>query len=232
MTHTDLATAPPCCRLVHTEAVEDCLREIFKLSGSGQRPTTSTLADHLQVAPPTVSAMLKRLEASDLIARADGQVRLTVHGERHALGVTRRHRLLEAFLVQVLEVPWDEVHAEADALEHAVSRSLEDRIDAFLGHPTHDPHGDPIPPATGQHVETWATPLALAGPGTRFVVERVSDRDSDALRYLTGLGIRPGAEVEVIEQAPFDGPLWVGVDGRRHALGPALVQAVHGRGDS
>jgi DtxR family Mn-dependent transcriptional regulator len=221
-----------CCELAHTEAVEDCLRAIFKLSGHSEKPTTTALADYLSVAPPTVSAMLKRLETGGLITRARGHAELTEHGARHALGVTRRHRLMEAFLAQVLEMPWDRVHTEADALEHAISHELEDRLDAFLGHPTHDPHGDPIPPATGQHVETWATPLAAAEPGSRFRVERVSDRDSDALRYLTDLGIRPGAVLEMIERAPFDGPLWVRVEGRRHALGPVLVQAVHGRGDS
>ncbi len=215
--------------LAHTEAVEDCLRAVFKLSGRGERATTSALAEQLAVAPPTVSAMVKRLEHGGLLTRTGGGIRLTDHGERHALGVTRRHRLLEAFLVQVLDMPWDRVHAEADALEHAMSQDLEDRIDAHLGHPTHDPHGDPIPPSAGTHVEAWAAPLAAAQPGTTFVVERVSDRDSAALRYLTDLRIRPGAVVEVIEQAPFDGPLWVRVNGRRHALGPTLARAVHGR---
>ncbi len=221
-----------CCALAHTEAVEDCLRVIFKLSGRNEKATTTALADHLSVAPPTVSAMLKRLESGDLITRARGHAELTGHGERHALSVTRRHRLVEAFLAQVLDMPWDRVHTEADALEHAISHELEDRLDAYLGHPSHDPHGDPIPPSTGEHVETWATPLAEAEPATRFRVERVSDRNSDALRYLTDLGIRPGVVLEMIEQAPFDGPLWVRVEGRRHALGPVLVQAVHGRGDS
>jgi len=222
----------PCCGFAHTEAVEDCLRAIFKLCGRAEKATTSALAGYLGVAAPTVSSMLKRLEAAGLITRTRGPAELTAHGERHALSVTRRHRLLEAFLVQALNVPWDEVHTEADALEHAISQKLEDRLDAYLGHPTHDPHGDPIPSSTGDHVETWATPLAQAEPGSRFLVQRVSDADSDALRYLTALGIRPGADIEVVEQAPFDGPLWVRVEGRRHALGPLLVRAVHGQSDS
>ena len=232
MPHTDQEAPPSCCVLVHTEAVEDCLRAIFKLSGRDGRATTKALAAQLGVAPPTVSAMLKRLEAGELVTRTRVRVQLTDHGERHALAVTRRHRLLEAFLVQVLDMPWDRVHAEADALEHAISQDLEDRLDALLGHPTHDPHGDPIPPSAGTHVEAWASPLTAAAPGTRFVVERVSDHNSAALRYLTELHIGPGAVVEVIEQAPFDGPLWVRVDGRRQALGRTLAQAVHGRSDS
>lgn len=229
ITHSQSRRSLQCCELVHTEAVEDCLRVIFKLSGRNERANTSVLAQRLDVSAPTVSAMLKRLEAGDLIVRTRHHVELTAHGERHALDVTRRHRLLEAFLSQVLEVPWDEVHAEADALEHAISPQLEARMDAFLGYPTQDPHGDPIPPAMGEHVEAWAVPLTQAAAGRQFRVERVSDRDSAALRHLAGLQIRPGAVLEVIEREPFGGPLWVSVEGRRHALGLELAEAVHGK---
>ncbi len=219
-----------CCRIAHTEAVEDYLKTIFALSSRSSAVTTSAVAGHLGVAAPTVSAMLKRLEANQLVRRTnDHQIGLTDHGKRHALGVVRRHRLIEVFLADVLSVPWDEVHAEAEVLEHAISARLEERIDTFLDHPTHDPHGDPIPPPSGHHVEDWATPLATAAAGRRFLVERVSDRDSDVLRHLAGLGVRPGVVLEVLEWAPFGGPLWIEVDGRRHALGSGLVQAVHGR---
>ena len=167
---TDQTSRRPirCCGIEQTEAVEDYLRTIFKLAGRETPVTTSALAERLRVTPPTVSAMLKRLEAGGLITRsASHHVRLTPHGERHATEVTRRHRLVETFLVQVLGLSWDEVHAEADVLEHALSERLEDRIDAVLGHPTHDPHGDPIPARVGEHVETWATPLAAAATGSR-----------------------------------------------------------------
>ena len=174
--------------------------------------------------------MLKRLEAAQLVDRSpEHAVQLTEHGRRHAVGVVRRHRLLEMFLADVLDVPWDEVHDEAEVLEHALSARLEERIDAYLGRPTHDPHGDPIPPASGQHVEDWASPLATAAPGSSFLVERVSDRDSLALRHLAELGIGPGSVLQILEWAPFGGPLWVEVDARRHALCAGLVHVVHGR---
>jgi DtxR family transcriptional regulator, Mn-dependent transcriptional regulator len=142
--------------------------------------------------------------------------------------VVRRHRLLEEFLARVLEVPWDEVHDEAEVLEHAVSDALVQRIDAYLGHPTHDPHGDPIPSPNVRHVETWTGPLAAAEPGTTFRVERVRDRDSAALRYLGSLGIRPGAVLAVLDRTPFAGPLWVRVDEQTHGLSTALTDLVHG----
>lgn len=218
-----------CCAIEHTEAVEDYLKTIFLLRSQGEAATTSRIAGRLGVAPPSVSAMVRRLAAGDLVEqpRRSG-VALTPHGERHALRVVRRHRLLETYLAQALGVPWDEVHAEAEALEHALSERLEDRIDAALGHPTHDPHGDPIPPRSGEHAEEWGEALEAAPPGTRFRVDRVSDRDSAALRYLADLGVRPGVVLIVEERAPFGGPLWVAIEGRRQALGTQLVRLVHG----
>lgn len=224
----------PCCGIAKTEAVEDYLRTIFKLAGRGAPVTTSALATQLRVAPPTVSAMLKRLEASGLLTRsAARRVRLTPHGDRHATDVTRRHRLVETFLAQVLGLAWDEVHAEADALEHVISARLEDRIDTVLGYPTHDPHGDPIPPrhgggGRGGHIERWATPLAQAPAGSSFRVDRVADDDSAALRFLAERGVRPGTVLEVVTHEPFGGPLWVRVAGHSHALGPVLTEAIHG----
>ena len=219
-----------CCAITHTEVVEDYLKTVFQLSTGEGVATTSSLASRLGVAAPSVSAMLKRLEASELVRRSsDHRVELTEHGRRHALGVVRRHRLLEMFLAEVLGVPWDEVHDEAEVLEHAISPRLEERIDALLKRPTRDPHGDPIPPRLGEHVEDWASPLRSAAPGGSFLVERVSDRDSAALRHLAALGIGPGSVLQVVEWAPFGGPLWVEVDGRLHALVAGLVQLVHGR---
>ena len=219
-----------CCTIDHSEVVEDYLKSVFHLCARRGSATTSGLAAQLGLAAPTVSAMLKRLEAAELVRRSpEHAVELTEHGRRHAVGVVRRHRLLEMFLVEVLDVPWDEVHDEAEVLEHALSPRLEERIDALLGRPTHDPHGDPIPPASGGHVEDWASPLAAAAPGSSFLVERVSDRDSGALRHLAQLGIGPGSVLDDLDWAPFGGPLWVVVDGRREALGTGLVQVVHGR---
>lgn len=215
--------------MVHTETVEDYLKAIFELTTRSEGASTSSLAERLGVAAPTVSAMLKRLAADDLLVRSGAhRVALTEHGTQHALAVVRRHRLLEEFLVRTLDVPWEDVHAEAEVLEHAVSDRLLERIDAFLGHPTHDPHGDPIPSSDGEHVELWTTPLSQAALGARFLVERVRDRDSEALRHLGELGVRPGVVLEVVEKDPFGGPLWVKVGDQRHAFGAELAGIVFG----
>lgn len=224
---------PGCCAHRPSAAVEDALRTIFVLTGRGEPAATSTLAAELRVTSPTVSGTLKRLEAQGLVVRTgDHHAVLTEHGVTHARDVVRRHRLLEAFLVQVLGMTWDEVHAEADVLEHAVSDLAVERIDALLGRPARDPHGDPIPPAGNggsQHHEEWGVRLDAAPAGSALVVERIYDRDGPALRYLAELGVRPGTRIEVVGRGPLGGPLWVRLGGTDHALGDRLTRVVHGR---
>jgi DtxR family transcriptional regulator, Mn-dependent transcriptional regulator len=210
-----------------TPAVEDYLKTIFLLATRGETVTTGLLAKELQVSSPSVSAMVKRLADGELVHRGR-TLTLTDSGERAALRVVRRHRLLETFLVKVLDMPWDEVHEEAEALEHALSDRLEARIDAALGHPTRDPHGDPIPMPSGSHDESWGQPLTSAPEDCRFRIERVSDRHSDALRYLGDRGLRPGVVIDVETQEPYGGPRWVRVEGERIALAPLLTGLVHG----
>ena len=174
--------------------------------------------------------MVKKLEAHQLLERPQSSgLRLTAEGEAAALRVVRRHRLLETFLAQMLDMSWDEVHAEAELLEHALSDRLEERIDVVLGHPTRDPHGDPIPPRHGPHREHWGQCLDGVPAGARFRVERVCDRDSEALRHLSVLGIVPGAVLDVQEQAPFAGPRWIQVGGQRHPLSAQLTRLLHGQ---
>ena len=213
-----------------TQATEDYLKTIYGLASSGEPVTTGAVAQRLGLSSPSVSAMIKRLEGVQFLERRKGSgLRLTAQGERAALRVVRRHRLLETFLSQTLGMPWDEVHAEAELLEHALSDRLEERIDVALGRPTHDPHGDPIPPRHGPHVEEPGGQRLDGVPaGTRFRVERVSDRDSAALRHLGGLGVVPGAVIEVQELTPFGGPQWIRIDGQRHPLGAPLTQLIHG----
>jgi DtxR family Mn-dependent transcriptional regulator len=226
----DLRSSRACCGLAPTAPAEDALRTIFVLSGRGDPVSTSVLAHHLHVTAPTVSSMLRRLAEHGLVERAeDHRASLTPHGAGHARHVVRRHRLLETFLVQVIGLATHEVHAEADALEHAVSDRLLDRIDEILGRPTYDPHGDPIPRAGDAHVEGWGTRLDDAAVGGEFRVERVQDWDDAALRHLTELGVVPGVTLIVLERAPFGGPLWVRFDGRDHALGEPLTRLVHGQ---
>jgi DtxR family transcriptional regulator, Mn-dependent transcriptional regulator len=221
-----------CCPVQVTETVEGYLKAIYHLSARGEA-TTTAVAARMGVAPPSTSAMVHRLQDGGLVEHAPrGRVVLTPHGRAHALAVVRRHRLLETFLHRALGLGWDEVHAEAEALEHCLSERLEDRIDAALGHPERDPHGDPIPPKAGPHEESGEAPLAGAAEGDRFLVERVYDSDSAALRYLAERGVRPGVTLVVEGRAPFGGPLWVRVGGDRHALGAPLVRLIHGRADT
>lgn len=221
------APAEDCCAL--SAAMEDYLKAILHLAAEGGGVTTSALAQRVAVSPPSASAMLRRLREAGLVTGGSGhQLGLTGHGRRHALRVVRRHRLVETFLVEILDVPWDEVHDEAERLEHALSPALEDRIAARLGDPTHDPHGDPIPRRDGRHDEAWPDPLAAAPSGARFLVQRVSDRDSEVLRYLDTLGVRPGTTLVVGKRDPFGGPLWVEVGGAPRPLGLPLTRVVHG----
>jgi DtxR family Mn-dependent transcriptional regulator len=209
------------------------LRVIYLLSFRTRCVTTSEVAARLGVAAPSVSAMLRRLDAAGLLtASGAAGIVLSEHAERHARDVVRRHRLIETFLVQAAGMSWDEVHEEAEALQDAVSDRLIERIDATLGHPHRDPHGDPIPqPADGPadgYTEDWSPSLAAVPVGQSFRVDRISDEDSAALQYLAGLGVRPGVQLQVVEREPFNGPLWVEVGGQRRALGAPLSQLVHG----
>jgi DtxR family Mn-dependent transcriptional regulator len=213
-----------------TPVAQDYLKAVWSAQEwSDEKVTTKHLADRLGVGASTVSETVRRLSGQGLLEHERyGAIRLTDDGRRLALVMVRRHRLLETFLVSVLDVPWDEVDAEAEVLEHAVSDQLLDRIDALLGHPVADPHGDPIPPAGGGHVEAWGDRLDGVPTGAAFRVDRVHDRDDAALRYLAELGVRPGTVVRVVERAPFGGPLWLRVGGRERALGDALTTLVHG----
>jgi DtxR family Mn-dependent transcriptional regulator len=228
--HTvDLQQAFGCCGLTRTEAAEDTLKAIWELGGDGVAVGTTSLANVLGVTPPTTSAMVKRFVDHGLVRRSDDRgLALTDHGADHARRIVRRHRLLETFLSEVLQVPWDEVYAEAELLEHAVSDALLNRIDALLGHPHIDPHGDPIPQDDTDRLEASDVAIADVQIGTRFRVERLHNRNAEALRYLAELGLRPGVTVGVLEQSPFEGPLWVSVDGKRVALGATLAHLVHG----
>jgi DtxR family Mn-dependent transcriptional regulator len=171
--------------------------------------------------------MVKKLVTEGLVRHAPyREVRLSPEGESAALEVVRRHRLVETFLHQALGLPWDEVHAEAEVLEHSISPRVEECMDRVLGHPTRDPHGDPIPPKRGRHREIRDLALARVPVGSRVRVERVSDHDPAILRHLAVLKVVPGTEMVVQERSPFGGPLWVRAGSRRHPLGAEVVEAI------
>jgi len=210
-----------------TDAVQDYLKAIYALELAGERVTTSALASRMGVSAPSATAMTKRLDELALVERAPYRgVALTDEGRRCALEVLRHHRLLERFLADKLGLALDEVHAEADRLEHALSEELEAKIDAELGYPTHDPHGDPIPDAELRVDLALGRTLVDLEPGQRAFVSRVPDGDPDLLRYLTELGLVPGSDVEVLALAPFAGPVTVRTSTGDHPISRELADRV------
>ncbi|HEY57016.1 MAG TPA: metal-dependent transcriptional regulator [Anaerolineae bacterium] len=214
-----------------TSSVQDYLKAIFHLTQNQERTTTGQLAAHLGVAPASVTGMLRRLAATDpplVDYRRHRGVCLTPNGRRAALEVIRHHRLLEQFLYQVLGMSWDQVHEEAERLEHVISEAVEERIAALLGHPTHDPHGAPIPSADLHLPPDPAVPLTQLRPGQQGVVRRVSDRDAGLLRHLACLGLVPGTVFTVLQRTPYDDLLYLRLDARDEpvVIGPRLSQAI------
>jgi DtxR family Mn-dependent transcriptional regulator len=210
-----------------TDAIQDYLKEIYKLEAAGRRATTSALAEVLEISPPSVTAMLKKLATLGLVKheRYRGAT-LTEQGERVALEVIRHHRLIEQYLVETLGIPIDAVHVEADRLEHALSEELEAHIDRTLGFPTRDPHGDPIPDAELKVARQDLTPLSTLEPGAKATVERIPDGDGELLRYLSKLKLTPGSRLQVRVSAPFDGPVTVRVGGAEHAISRELAARI------
>ncbi|MDQ3850666.1 MAG: metal-dependent transcriptional regulator [Actinomycetota bacterium] len=212
-----------------SHALEDYAKAIYSLQRrSGGAPvSTNALAERCSVTPASASAMVKKLAERGLAVHEPYHgVRLTPEGERLALQMMRHHRLLELYLAEQLGVPWDRVHEEAEALEHVLSEDLEARIAAKLGHPTHDPHGDPIPDRDLVIDEGQTEPLerVAAGGAGRFV--RVSDSDPGMLRYLARRGISIGDRFVVVARQPFDGPITVRFGSHEHVLGGSLARAM------
>ncbi|HYN49965.1 MAG TPA: metal-dependent transcriptional regulator [Thermoleophilaceae bacterium] len=211
-----------------SKAVQDYAKAIWSLGTRSDEPvSTSAIAERLEVSSASASAMVKRFESMGLVVREPYHgVRLTSTGERLALEVLRHHRLLELYLAEALGMSWDRVHKEAEVLEHAISPELSELIAAKLGNPTHDPHGDPIPTADGEIDEGPSRALSELDPGERGRFTRVSDSNSEMLRYLSGRGIAPGDELELVGHEPFGGPVTVSVNGQAHALGDQLARAM------
>jgi DtxR family Mn-dependent transcriptional regulator len=216
-----------------SDAIQNYAKAVYTLERRGHGAvTTNALAERLGVTPASASAMVKKLAERGLVDHAPYRgVTLTDAGRRVALGVLRRHRLLELYLVEYLGVPWDRVHDEAEALEHVLSEDLEQRMAAKLGHPTHDPHGDPIPDADLFIEEEETRSLSSLQIGDEGCFVRVSDSDSEMLRYLDERGVRLGDALEVVEVQPFGGPLTVRFGTARHVLGGKLAAAMRVRLD-
>lgn len=210
------------------EGAENYAKAIYHLQGRSDEPVhTNAVAERLGVTPASASAMLKRLADEGL---ADYEpyhgARLTKQGELVALETIRHHRLIELFLAEVLGMPWDRVHEEAEVLEHHISEELEELIAAKLGQPAIDPHGDPIPDRDLEVSADESVPLTDLDQGEQGIFTRVSDSDASMLRYLAERSIQPGARLTVKGKEPFGGPVMVQIGRSTHPLGPELAASM------
>lgn len=209
-----------------THRIEEYLESIYKLQQIQHPVSTSRLAEHLKLSPPSVSEMIKKLGSKGLINHIGKGVCLTEKGNRIAKKVVRRHRLSERLLTDILGFKWDEVHEEACRLEHAISPEMEERIEKSLGNPKTCPHGHPIPDKEGSLVKENVKPLSELKAKENAVIVNVFEEDPKMLQYLASLGLIPNVSVRVEEVAPFGGPLIICVSGSKYALGREVASKI------
>jgi DtxR family Mn-dependent transcriptional regulator len=212
-----------------TISIQDYLKQIYELTETGETASTNALAAKLSISAPSVTGMIKKLSNVEppLVEYQKHQgVTLTKQGKRAALEVIRHHRLLEAWLVQTLGYTWDEVHEEAERLEHVISEDFERRIAAAMGHPIRDPHGDLIPTEDLKMPVDESTPLSALRPGQTGIVQRVKTSDPNLLRYLEELSLIPGTQIEVREHSPFDHNLTVRIGRKSVVLGLNITSQI------
>jgi DtxR family transcriptional regulator, Mn-dependent transcriptional regulator len=215
------------------QAIEDYLKTIYMLAETESPVSTSRIAEARAVKPASATNMIQRLDKLNLVHYEKHYgVTLTETGEKIALEVIRHHRLIELYLIEALGFSWDEVHEQADVLEHVISEKLEERIAAALGHPTLDPHGDPIPAKDGTMIRVDTQPLSSFSAGSMVYVARiVDDADSERLRYLGQLGLTPGTAVRVVRREPFEGPVTIVIGEESAVIGYTLAQSIMATSD-
>jgi DtxR family Mn-dependent transcriptional regulator len=212
-----------------TISIQDYLKNIYELTENGESASTTALARKLNIKPASVTGMIQKLASSKpaLVEYQKHQgVTLTKHGKRAALEVIRHHRLLEAWLVQTLGYSWAEVHEEAERLEHVISEDFERRIAAAMGHPLRDPHGELIPTADLIMPLDESTPLSALRPKQTGTVLSIKSPETELLRHLEGLGLKPGAQIEVLDYSPFDHNLSIKVGNKSFVLGLNITSRI------
>ena len=203
-----------------SRSIEDYIKTVYELQGENQRVFTKDIARSMGVKMPSVSGMVKHLAAEGYLSHKPYKgVLLTKRGQSIAVDLLRRHRLIELFLNKTLGIPWDEIHEDAEVLEHVISNKLIERIFNFLGRPKFDPHGHTIPGKDGNLPLSRGVPLDKVSEGETGRVVEVSDHDPEFLRYLTGMKLKIGSEVQVKERAPFGGPIILKVERQSLAIG-------------
>ena len=212
-----------------TISIQDYLKQIYELTENGESASTNALAKKLKISPPSVTGMVQKLASASpaLVEYQKHQgVTLTKEGKKAALEVIRHHRLLEPWLVQTLGYSWDEVHEEAERLEHVISEDFERRIAAAMGHPTRDPHGEPIPTPDLKMPLDDSLPLSSLRPDQTAIIQRIKAPDRDLLRHLEGLGLVPGAQIEVKDYSPFDHNLTIKAGRKSFVLGLSITSKI------
>jgi len=213
-----------------TSATEEYLEIIYKLQEKRGVATTSDLVRSLKVAPGTVTNTIARLEKESLVIHKPYRgVKLTEKGRRIALRTIRKHRLSERLLTDLLNVEWERVHEAACKLEHSISDEIAKKIEKALGHPKTCPHGNPIPTECGGIIEESSKPLTEFDLGERGVIAKITDERRELLEYLNSLKVRPDKIVEIIDKAPFGGPITIKIEGERHALSPEIASLIEVR---
>lgn len=213
--------------MVLSQAVEDYLKTIYKLESEGKTVSTSRIAGAMDVSSASATNMIKRLSAMGLVQYQSYKgAALTNSGKKIALEVIRHHRLLELYLLEVMGYSWDEVHDEAEKLEHHISEQFEEKIAKLLDDPTHDPHGDPIPTKEGVMPRMETKPITEAEINTTCIVSRVKDQDPELLRYLKKIGLLPGVKIKVKEKAPFNGPITLLIENTEQVLGYEMAAKI------
>lgn len=210
-----------------SQSKEDYLKNIYHINEEGKKANTGSLASMLSVSPASVSEMVSKLSEQGWIENTPYHgFKLTKEGERISINLIRKHRLLEVFLHQHLNYEWDEVHAEAERLEHVCSDMFINKLEEYLGNPKFDPHGDPIPDKNGRIAATKFKLLSAAEPGEYYTIAKVNDSSREILQYLSKIGIKLNSKIQLTEKIEFDGSVVISLGGKKHLLSSKMCEQV------